>query len=196
VDTTTKPAEIQLLEAMKISPMSLSLAGMAAALATGLLPAAEPAMRDVATHEQLSERLRVANNQSPLVDHTPAEGKDPTKVASASLVSRSDFMSYAGRATLVPKRAILHIPAAMADRIKLQPGSKIQTWAEFYAMNRGWVTTVEVTRAQAEGNQALAEELLKRIQKSSQVVVATYQGGPISVLPLKVPVETTATPKP
>ena len=57
----------------------------------------------------------------------------------------------------------------------------------------GWITTVEVSRVQAEGNLALADETAKRIQKSASLIVATYQGGPISVLPLKVPVE--AKPK-
>ena len=165
-------------------------------LASPAMAQQKAAMRDVATHDQLSEKLRVASNKGPLSDYKPAEGQDPTKAKAESLVSRSDFMSYSGRATIVPKRAILHIPAALADRIKLQPGSKIQTWAEFYAMNRSWITTVEVTRVQAEGNQPLAEELLKRIQKSTSVVVATYQSGPISVLPLKAPVETATLKKP
>ena len=88
---------------------------------------------------------------------------------------------------LVPKRAILHTPAAMSARIKLQPGSKIQTWADFFAVNRAWITTVEVSRAQAEGKLPLAEEVVKRIEKSTSVVVATYQGGPISVLAPKTP---------
>ncbi|MCW1921635.1 hypothetical protein OKA05_03665 [Luteolibacter arcticus] len=158
--------------------------------------AEEAAMRDVATHDELSQKLRVANNKGPLSDFKPVEGEDPTKAEPENLVSRSDFMSFSGYATIVPKRAILHIPAAMADRIKLLPGSRVQTWAEFYPSNRGWITTVEVSRAQAEGNQPLAEELVTRIQKSRNVVVATFQGGPISVLPLKAPVETANLKKP
>lgn len=156
-------------------------------LASPAMAQQQAAMRDVVTHDQLSEKLRVANNKGPLSEFKPAEGEDPTKAKAESLVSRSDFMSFSGRATLVPKHAILHTPAAMADRIKLQPGSKIQTWPDFYAMNRGWITTVEISRAQAEGKQPLAEDLIKRIQKSTNVVVATYQSGPISVLPPKVP---------
>jgi hypothetical protein len=156
-------------------------------LASPAMAQQKTAMRDVATHDQLSEKLRVANNQDPVASLKPAAGGDPTKAKPESLASRSDFISFSGRATMVPKRAILHTPAAMADRIKLQPGSKIQTWPEFYALNRGWITTVEVTRPQAEGKQPLAEDLIKRIQKSSSVVVATYQTGPISVLPLKAP---------
>ena len=166
--------------------------------AAGSLAAAEPpVMRDAATHDELSHTLRVAMNTSPLTEQKPAPGPDPSKLnPSDSLVSQSDFLSFAGRATLVPKRAILHIPPNMADRVKLQPGSRVQTWAEFYAMNRGWITTVEVTRIQAGGNQALAEELTQRIAKSSHLIVATYQSGPISVLPLKVPVSTDAPATP
>ena len=171
---------------------SLSLpfqVGAVSMLLLGALAAAEPVMRDAATHDELSATLRVAMNQKPLVDLKPAPGPDPTKVnIPESIVSTSDFLSFAGRATLVPKKAILHIPPNMAERVKFQPGSRIQTWSEFYAMNRGWVTTVEVSRVQAEGNQPLAEELVERISKSGSLIVATYQGGPISVLPPKVPV--------
>jgi hypothetical protein len=166
---------------------------------TSSLQALEPGevMQDAATHDQLSDRLRVANNQSPLVKFTPADGPDPSKVEEGeNLINRSDFISFNGLATIVPKRAVLHIPAALSNRLKLQQGSKVQTWSEFYASNRGWITTVEVSRVQAEGNQALAEDLLKRIQKSNSVIVATYQGGPISVLPLKAPVETANDKKP
>ena len=54
----------------------------------------------------------------------------------------------------------------MADRLKFQPGAKLMSWADFYAQNRGWITTVEVTRVQAEGNKPLAEEIAARIGKS------------------------------
>ncbi len=169
--------------------LSLPLCAAASTLVlAGRLAAQEAVMRDAATHEQLSEVLRVAINKGPLAELKPATGADPTKVnIPENIVDSSDFLSFAGRATLVPKKAILHVPANMADRVKHQPGSQIQTWAEFYAMNRAWVTTVEVSRVQAEGNQPLPEDTLERIAKSSALVVATYQGGPISVLPLKVP---------
>jgi hypothetical protein len=166
--------------------------------AGSLAAAAPPAMRDAATHDELSMALRVASNADPLVVLKPAPGPDPSKVnMPEGIISQSDFLSFGGRATLVPKRAILQIPPNLADRVKLQPGSMIQTWAEFYAMNRAWITTVEVTRIQAGGNEALAEELTKRIGKSSNLIVATYQSGPISVLPLKVaaaPADATTTP--
>ncbi|MEK7950138.1 hypothetical protein [Luteolibacter soli] len=176
---------------MKISTTCLPFLAIALAVPATSLAVEPVVMRDAATHDQLVEKLKVATNQNPLVKFTPAEGPDPSVAAqqSGDLMETSDFLSFGGRATLVPKHAILNIPPLLANRIKLERGSAVQTWAEFYASNRGWITTVEVSRVQAEGNQALGEELSKRMEKSSTVVVATYQGGPISVLPLKVPVK-------
>lgn len=150
-----------------------------------------PRMRDAATHEQLSLAYRMAAQTDPMRNMPPAKGADPSvSNRPKDLVSDSDILCFGGLATLVPKRAILTIPKNLADRLKFLPGSQIQSWAEFYAQNRGWITTVEVSRPQAEGNKPLDEELTKRIGKSTNLVVATYLGGPISVLPLKAPVET------
>ena len=60
---------------------------------------------------------------------------------------------------------------------------------------RGLATLV--SRVQAEGNEPVAEETQKVMAKSTNLIVATYKGGPISVLPLKVPVtDTTKSPVP
>lgn len=120
----------------------------------------------------------------------PAVGGDPSIVNQPKdLVADSDILCFGGNATLVPKRAILNIPKNLAERLKFQPGSQVLSWADFFALNRGWITTVEVSRVQAEGNQAIEEEISARIAKSSNLIVATYMAGPISVLPLKEPEE-------
>jgi len=173
---------------MKPHPLiPLMIAGLASAAFGGTAPT----MRDAVTHDQLSLAYRKAAQEDPMRKLKPAKGPDPSVVNQPEdLVASSDIMSFGGRATLVPKRAILHVPKNLEDRIKFVPGSKIMSWADFFALNRGWITTVEVSRVQAEGNKALADEISERVQKSSNLVVATYQGGPISVLPLKVPQET------
>lgn len=162
--------------------------------------AAEPVMRDVATHDQLVAAMRKAEPGDPMKQLAVAKGgnaavvkgEDPSVVNKPkSLLGESDIISFDGLATLVPKRAILQIPAGYAERIKIAPGVKIVGWADFYALNRGWITTVEVSRVQAEGVQPLAEEIKKQMTKSRNLVVATYQGGPISLLPPKPPVEST-----
>ena len=147
-------------------------------------------MRDSATHEQLSMTYRQVALQDPMRNLQPATGVDPTLVNQPKdLVADSDIICFGGNATLVPKRAILNAPKNLAERLNFQPGSRVMSWMDFFTLNRGWITTVEVSRVQAEGNEALAEEISTRIGKSTNLVVATYMGGPISVLPPKVPEE-------
>ena len=178
--------------------------GWLAALAgtSGAQVAAAAPMRDATTHEQLASRQREVQQADPMLALEPAKGPDPAKANRVpDLLSQSDIVCFGGRATLVPKQAILHVPANFAARLKFLPGAQIQNWAEFYAENRGWITTVEVSRVQAEGNQPMDEAITKRMADSTSLVVATYQGGPISVLPPKAPppppvVPTTAAAKP
>ena len=147
-----------------------------------------PPMRDATTHEQLVPKLRQAQQNDPMKNMPAPTGDDPSKVFQPKdFLSESDSISFLGVATFVPKRAILQIPKNYQDRIAMQPGAKIVGWADFFAANRGWITTVEVSRTQAEGNVALPAETQKHLSESGNLVVATYMGGPISVLPLKDP---------
>jgi hypothetical protein len=165
-------------------------------LATSLLVAASvsPApcetgtaapMRDAATHTELSHAYSKASQQDPLRNLPAVKGEDPSLKVPESILKSSDFISFGGNVTLVPKRAIINLPKKFEDRITLVKGSKIMSWAEFLTLNRGWITTVEVSRSQAEGNQAIDEKILERVHGSANLVVATLRNGPISVLPLK-----------
>lgn len=142
-------------------------------------------MRDVATHEALSNTLRQAQAMNPLTNYKAVEGEAATKVYQPeSIINNSDIISFNGLTTLVPKRAILAVPDTVESRIgKHIDGHRVVAWKEFLHANRGWITTVEVSRAQAEGRQPLAESVSERFGKTSNLMVATYQGGPISVLP-------------
>jgi len=153
-------------------------------------------MREAATHTDLTGVYRKSEQADPMRNMQPAKGSDPSIVNQPKdLVATSDILCFGGIATLVPKRAILNIPKNLQNRLTFLPGSNIRSWADFFALNRGWITTVEVSRVQAEGNKAMDEIIAERVRKSSNLVVATYQGGPISVLPPKVTVETpTAKP--
>lgn len=164
----------------------LSFFSAIAAIATG----AE--MRDSATHEQLALQYRQVSQEDPTRKLALAKGPDPsTANPMKSLIGDSEVLCFNGMVTLVPKRAVLQIPQNLAERLKYQPGAKLLSWAQFYALNRGWITTVEVSRIQAAGTSPMSEVTQKQISKSANLIVATYQAGPISVLPLKVPVETT-----
>jgi hypothetical protein len=159
----------------------------AIALTAAHIANAEPEMRDAATHEQLQKKSHAAVIQDPMKKLPPANESDPAKNVPKDLISQSDILSFEGTFTLVPKRAILAIPKDLEKRTQLADATKLVGWAEFHANNRGWITIVEVTREQAEGNSPIDEDILNSFKDSTTIVVATYHGGPISILPLKAP---------
>jgi uncharacterized protein YfbU (UPF0304 family) len=184
---------------MKVIPYTLFVC--AAVVLPAIAQPAAPAMqmRDAPSHQQLLLERRKALQIDPMKHLQAATGEDPSKAYQPTdILAESDIISFRGIATLVPKRAILQTPQTYAGYLKMEPGAKFVSWLEFYAANRGWITTVEVSREQAEGNVPMTEETQKFLSKSRNLVVATYKGGPISVLPLKVPAPETAmqTPTP
>jgi len=148
-------------------------------------------MRDPVTHDQLAASLRMARQKDPIQGLGPAIGKtdqDPSvRNGSRDLIKESAILCYRGFLTLVPKQAVLHLPPKLQDRFVVQPNIKVQPWAEFYQANRGWIRTIEVTRAQAMGEVAMPVEIVESFKNSSSAVVATFKGGPISVLPVPEP---------
>jgi hypothetical protein len=181
---------------MKISVASiLAVTLVLPAVAAETPPPPTPVMRDVATHDQIVEAARKAREENPMPVFKPAEGADPTVITRPqSLIARSDILSFQGRSTLVPKRALIHVPKGMADRLGMKDGHQIGSWLDFLNANRGWIRTVPVTRVQAEGREPLSEDTIKSFEKEKRLVVATYQDGPISVMPLKVPPPPPADP--
>lgn len=168
---------------MKAHPLILSAISLWMVAPGGLAETAEKAPSgDALTEQELAEKLKKA--PKPLAVFQQVETKEDPSVVNrpGDLLSRSDILCLGDFATLVPKRAILHRPKALLSRIGMKEGSKIQIWSEFYAANRGWISTVEVSRAQAEGKEPFPEDTMKTISRSSSIVVATYKGGPISVL--------------
>ncbi len=146
----------------------------------------KPVYRDAATHDQLALELRKMERRDPMRNREAVTGADPSKVnRPVDLLKQSDMISFGGYATLVPKRAILSVPQNYQRYLTLEPGAKIIGWRDFYRKNRNWITTIEVVRAEAEGNQKMPEKTLEKVAKSTNLVVATCHGGPISVLPLK-----------
>ncbi len=146
-----------------------------------------PIMRDAVTHDQLVAGQRQAQQQDPMRSLAVATGEDPSlKNRPADLLKRSDVISFNGLATLVPKRAILSIPENLKNRLSEIGENRLVSWSEFYAANRAWITTEEVTYDQAAGAEKLPEKTTARLVKSANLVVATYLGGPISVAALAV----------
>lgn len=157
----------------------------------GSLQAAPPVMRDAATHDQLSARLRREVQVDPMSRMVPAKGADPSVVNRPDdILNQSEILCFGGFATLVPKRALLGVAAKFKDRTVFKDGARVVPWSEFYARNRSWLTTVEVSPDEAGGRAQLPDPVLRQVAECGEIVVATYLGGPISVLEYK-PVSTT-----
>lgn len=173
----------------------LALLASATLLSTPVAAAAP--MTEAPTHEQVNARLQAQERNDPMKSLQTLDAGDPSEAARPKdLLETSDFLCFNGKATLVPKGAILATPARFQPRLRFAAHSTILTWSDFLALNRGWITGVEVTLDQACGRAALSEELTKRIGESSTVLVATHQGGPITVNPFKpagAPEQTEAT---
>jgi hypothetical protein len=152
-------------------------------------PPAKPVYRDAETHDQIAKKLIETQKKSPLAKLEESKGEDPSvKNQPQNLIASSDIISYNGLTTLVPKRAIVQLPEKYKNRINnASSGGKLVGWLEFYSSNRGWITTLEVTRLQAEGREPLAEETSENLKKNTNLIIATYSAGPISLLPLKEP---------
>lgn len=163
-----------------------------------LAAGAAPAIRDAATHDQLVKKYAAAQQNDPMARLVPTQGPDPAATVQVKdLVSQSDIISFNGLATMVPKGAILHMPQSVADRVNhYQNGSKLLFWPSFYEKNHGWITTKEVTRRQAEGKDPLDPEFTQRIGKTGNLVIATFAGGPISMLPPQPKEEVALNPNP
>lgn len=173
---------------MNTKHMIIALGIAVLELPSGMALAGPPVLQEAMSQEQLILARRNADQSDPMSKLPATKGADPSVVnRPPGILESSDIISFGRFATLVPKRAILQIPKSVSDRIRLEPGAIIQSWSQFYAANRSWITTVEVSRVQAEGNEPIAEETKKQFTKSGNLVVATYLGGPISVLPLKEP---------
>lgn len=181
--TPMKPNPIHLLHAPVIA---LILATAAPVLADR---GSSAGMRDVATHDQLSQRLRMQQQKDPIANLGPAKGRvdvDPSVAnEDRNFVKNSAVLSYRGSLTLVPKRSLLHVPDALASRLTIDERAKVMTFQDFLLANRAWIRTVEVTREQALGHVELPASVVESFSKSNTIVVATFKQGPISVLPLK-----------
>lgn len=144
-------------------------------------------MREAPTHEEMLHRLRVQRQNDPMKDLQIVEGDDPSKTnRPADILETSEFLSFSGLTTLVPKGAVLHVPAHLQTRIGNQSGTRIVTWSQFLAENRSWIEVVEFQFAQVAGKEPLPAGLIGSMKDSRRIMVAAVQGGPISVPPAKI----------
>ena len=147
---------------------------------------AKQPMRDSPTEEELNLKLKEVQQHSPGSTYVapPADAKG-SEGTSQDLWSSSEILCFGDAMTLIPKHAVIHTPKSLAARLKKVSGAQLITWDDFFPANRSWITTVEVSLEQAEGKMPLSAKTSELMIKSGKVVVATFNGNPISLLTTK-----------
>ena len=147
---------------------------------TGALPAQQA--RDVIREETLKQQVAAAPN---LKSHLSAKARPLTSQAPAiqsSLWKNSIILADGEKFTLVPVGSILHLPAELRARVVGQPQGDFTFWPSFLKRNAAWLAGKEVSLTLSRGNAQEANTLLKSLSHDPRLVVATYKGGPITIL--------------
>ncbi|MDF1823930.1 MAG: hypothetical protein P1U68_04765 [Verrucomicrobiales bacterium] len=150
--------------------------------------------RNAATHDELSQRLKMARQNSPMGHLEMRDVEEDKKIAAPSgdFVKDSEIISYNGNLTFVPKGAVLNLPERFESRLVTDEKAKIKTFSEFSVLNRGWITTYEVDIETAFGKKPFDPAKIEWMKNSGRLIIATYKGGAISVLPYTEPDSATA----
>ena len=104
-----------------------------------------------------------------------------TRPEGQSLIKQSEILHDGTHWTLVPKGAVLHVPAQMGPRVGTKPIGTLLPWSDFLIANRAWIQTEEVTFDQAAGKVPLQDARKEFWLNQTKVIVAVHLGGPISV---------------
>jgi len=105
-------------------------------------------------------------------------GKEPK---GWELEKNSEFITFDGVVTLVPKGAILHVPDRYSANVIATMTGKFVLWNEFSARYRSVVGGFEVAIAEASGQAEIKPERLEAARKTGTILVATMNQNPVSV---------------
>ena len=133
--------------------------------------------------KQRAEKLKKQNAKKNSQGYTP-KVIPPLKKKKKGLIENSTLLAHNGQWTLIPKGAVIYTPDHLKDKIITTPGKlKIVQWSPFLQKNHGWIHAHSITKEQARGKEKISEKAVKAYKTIGKIVVATYNGNPISVHP-------------
>jgi hypothetical protein len=115
-----------------------------------------------------------------LVDSSGREVKT-TSPLSHTTMDQSSILHDGTHWTMVPKGALIHLPAEIKDRSNVKPVGTLLPWKDFLAKNQRWIATSEVTFDQAVGNEELPAGCAGSLANKGKVVVAVHRNDPAAV---------------
>lgn len=160
------------------SSFLLLVAGMISITET--LPAQQA--RDVTREETLRQQAGTAPTLKSYLQTKakPLTNKPPA--IQSSLWTHSIILSDGEKYTLVPVGSILHLPETLRSKVLTKPTGEFTFWPNFLQLNEAWLGAQEVSLKMSRGDAKEAKILLQRVAKDPRLLVATHQGGPITIL--------------
>lgn len=160
--------------------------GMAFMLAGPVLADPSKTAREVVSDQELRARMSAAPRMKEHLEKGSLPRAANVDVSrpklNRDLISRSILLHDGRFFTLLPPGSVLHLPTGRHDRILLEPKGDFLTWSAFLKRNEDWLKTQEVSLETAKGNVKQVEQITLGLAKDPKVVIAVYQGGPISLL--------------
>lgn len=139
---------------------------------------------DTTVTEPITTRALLVKQQGTSLNtltQAPEDAPAVPRTASQSIISRSEILHDGQYWTLVPKGAVLFVPARKSENVGARPVGTLLQWNEFLARNPAWISTHETTFDQASGEVPISEAKAEFWKTQDRVIVAVHQGGPISV---------------
>ncbi len=97
------------------------------------------------------------------------------------LESNSEFITFGGNVTILPKGAVLYVPERYKANVVTKMEGNLMLWPEFVARYPGLVARVEVTMEEVSGQKPFKPERLEAERKRNLILVGTLNQNPITV---------------
>jgi len=147
---------------------------------TSLLQAQQA--RDVIREEALRQQVAAAPTLKAELKAKAVPLSSPAPAIQSSLWKSSIILSDGEKFTLVPVGSILHLPAGLRSRVLAKPQGDFTFWPSFLRRNAAWLSAREVSLPLSRGNAQESKALLKSLDRDPRLIVATFKGGPITIL--------------
>lgn len=85
--------------------------------------------------------------------------------------------------TKIPANSIIFVPDRLKGKVSEQIKGKLVPWKRFYSRNMSSIHLFPVTIEQARGTGKIKQEHIQQFEKLGKIVIATHDGGLITVNP-------------
>jgi hypothetical protein len=147
----------------------------------------------VAYTERISESdlVQLRKQSQPFVSSSTDQAAAPE--AAASFADASEFISFGGLTTFVPKGAVLHVPERLRGCMTQDAKGELVFWTDFLNRFPALVEPFEVSIREAAAATAIKPERLAAVARSERIIITVILGNPTSTNKCR---DKNAAPKP